>query len=247
MNEMIKIGNQEITVKEYKGKRVVTFKDIDLCHERPEGTAGRNFRENKKHFIEEEDYFSLTGDQLREYKQATKFVGSNAKELLLVTEQGYMMLAKSLTDDLAWAVQRELVNNYFNPQKAPSSPMELLELEFAAIKEVDGKVEKVNEDLQNFKQDIPLFGSEGDEITKAVRAKGTVCLGGRKSAAYNDNSIRSKVYSDIYKQLYREFGVTTYKAIKRRDHKLAMDIISDYEPPYILQEEIYTANQQVAM
>lgn len=109
------------------------------------------------------------------------------------------------------------------------------------------EIRRVDNDLQNFKQDIPLFGSEGDEITKAVRAKGTVCLGGRKSAAYNDNSIRSKVYSDIYKQLYREFGVTTYKAIKRRDHKLAMDIISGYEPPYILQKEIYTANQQMAM
>ena len=59
MNEMIKIGNQEITVKEYKGKRVVTFKDIDLCHERPEGTAKRNFNTNSRHFIEGEDYFKV--------------------------------------------------------------------------------------------------------------------------------------------------------------------------------------------
>ena len=246
MNEMIKIGNQEITVKEYKGKRVVTFKDIDLCHERPEGTARKRFNDNKKHFIEGEDFFKVCASEIRTNK-IVEISNKTQQDMVFITQQGYMMLVKSFTDDLAWAVQRELVNNYFNPQKAPSSPMELLELEFAAIKEVDGKVEKVNEDLQNFKQDIPLFGSEGDEITKAVRGKGTVCLGGRKSAAYNDNSIRSKVYSDIYKQLYREFGVTTYKAIKRRDHKLAMDIISDYEPPYILQEEIYTANQQMSI
>ena len=31
----------------------------------------------------------------------------------LITESGYLMLVKSFTDDLAWKVQRELVNTYF--------------------------------------------------------------------------------------------------------------------------------------
>lgn len=51
----IHINQQAVAVKEYQGLRVVTFKDIDLCHGRPEGTAGRNFRENKQHFIEGTD------------------------------------------------------------------------------------------------------------------------------------------------------------------------------------------------
>jgi hypothetical protein len=36
---------------------------------------------------------------------------------LLITESGYLMLVKSLQDDLAWKVQRELVNNYFRTKK----------------------------------------------------------------------------------------------------------------------------------
>ena len=51
MNELIKIGNQQISTKEFKGQRVVTLKDIDLVHERPEGTARRNFNANKKHLL----------------------------------------------------------------------------------------------------------------------------------------------------------------------------------------------------
>lgn len=247
MNEIMKIGNQEITVKEYKGQRVVTFKDIDLCHERPEGTAGRNFRENKKFFLDGQDYFYLTGEELKAYKQATNFVGSNARELVLITQQGYTMLTKSLTDDLAWAVQRELVNNYFNPQRKPSSPMEILKLEFEALKEIDGKVDKVNADLQDFKQDLPLLGIEEVKITNAAKRKGVACLGGKKSAAYNDNSIRSKVYADIYRQLKREFGVTAYKEIKRRQCNHALEIIAAYEPPFILQEQIDALNQQIAI
>ena len=36
--------------------------------------------------------------------------------LTLITESGYLMLVKSFTDDLAWDVQRQLVNLYFRVQ-----------------------------------------------------------------------------------------------------------------------------------
>ena len=44
MSELIKINNQQLPVKEYNGKRVVTFKEIDTVHKRAPGTAGRSFR-----------------------------------------------------------------------------------------------------------------------------------------------------------------------------------------------------------
>ena len=48
MNELktVTINQTDITVKEYQGKRVVTLKEVDACHGRPDGTAGRNFRTN---------------------------------------------------------------------------------------------------------------------------------------------------------------------------------------------------------
>lgn len=115
----LQIQNQkhELIVKEYKGQRVITFKDIDKVHGRPEGTAGRNFRENRDKFIQDEDYFYLSGEELAVYKQTTNFVGSNAKELILITESGYLMLTKSLNDDLAWQIQRQLVKTYFRAKE----------------------------------------------------------------------------------------------------------------------------------
>lgn len=106
---------QEVRVKEYQGQRVVTFRDIDELHQRPEGTASRNFRANKQHFIINEDYFLLSGDDAVDFA-TTNFVGTNpskVRELILLTESGYLMLVKSFTDDLAWQVQRQLVNVYF--------------------------------------------------------------------------------------------------------------------------------------
>lgn len=116
--ETIVSANRYILVpKEFNGKRVVTFSDIDSVHQRASGTASRNFRENRDRFIQGEDYFVLSGDALREYKQTTNFVGRKINELHLITETGYLMLVKSFTDDLAWTVQRELVNNYFRTKE----------------------------------------------------------------------------------------------------------------------------------
>lgn len=122
--QIVAVGNSEVAVKEFRGQRVVTFKDIDTVHERPEGTAGRNFRENKDRFAEGEDYFYLEGDKLRTFKQTTNFVGSKARELVLVTEPGYLMLTKSLTDDLSWKVQRQLVSSYFKKEAASQKQKE---------------------------------------------------------------------------------------------------------------------------
>ena len=58
-NQIVQINSTDLSVKEFKGQRVVTFKDIDMLHERVEGTAGRNFRENKIHFVENEDFFFI--------------------------------------------------------------------------------------------------------------------------------------------------------------------------------------------
>ena len=88
MNEIV-INNQNVLVKEYEGKRVVTFKDIDMVHGRPEGTAGRNFRSNRKHFIEGEDFFNIKPDEIRRVGITSPNGG------IVVTESGYLMLAKS--------------------------------------------------------------------------------------------------------------------------------------------------------
>ena len=108
----IMVGNHSLPIKEYNNVRVVTFKDIDTVHERPDGTASRNFRKNREHFVENEDYFiiELTADEIRRQFQVGKNAGRTA---ILITESGYLMLVKSFTDDLAWEVQRKLVNTYF--------------------------------------------------------------------------------------------------------------------------------------
>lgn len=113
MNEMVTVDGTEMQIREYDGQRVVTFKDIDKVHQRPKGTAKRNFTRNKKHFIENEDYFVVTREDVGTNFVPTYGFNEKAPSGILVTETGYLMLVKSLRDDLSWDVQRQLVKAYF--------------------------------------------------------------------------------------------------------------------------------------
>lgn len=120
MIETTMIQGTELQVKEYKGKRVVTFKDIDQVHQRPDGTASRNFKTNRRRFISGVDFFRLTKKEIEQDEiRLVENVSNNG--ITLITESGYLMLVKSFTDDLAWKVQRELVDTYFRARDKPEA------------------------------------------------------------------------------------------------------------------------------
>lgn len=113
---LISINSFSLPVVEYRGQRVVTLAMVDQVHERPEGTAGRNFREHREKLVEGADYIQISSDEIRRNNPGAIPDALRRNDVVLITEQGYLMLVKSLTDDLAWDVQRQLVNHYFRPQ-----------------------------------------------------------------------------------------------------------------------------------
>lgn len=137
----VTINQSEVRIKEWQGNRVVTFKDIDLVHGRPDGTARKRFNDNKDRFIEGTDYYKTKCSEVRPFFGQTLPNGFNPKaDIILITESGYLMLVKSFTDDLAWDVQRQLVNLYFRVQhqlevvsvenKTPALPSRLVVRDF---------------------------------------------------------------------------------------------------------------------
>ena len=117
----ITINDHVIPVKEYMGERVVTFKEIDTVHDRPKGTARKRFNDNKKHFIEGVDFYKVYEPSEIRTLGIIRPQGGTPDEVTLITETGYLMLVKSFTDDLAWTVQRELVNCYFRVKEFPQN------------------------------------------------------------------------------------------------------------------------------
>jgi hypothetical protein len=112
MTELVNVEGTELVVREYNGQRVVIFRDIDNAHQRPAGTAYRNFRQNKKYFSEGKDYIVVKPD-FKTYEIRLSGITPNKKGTTLITERGYLKVVKSFNDELSWKVQDALVDAYF--------------------------------------------------------------------------------------------------------------------------------------
>lgn len=112
--------------------------------------------------------------------------------------------------------------------------------------ELNERVDKVEDKIYSLENDMPLYGCEIEEVSKHVKRRVVNVLGGKDSEAYKDSSVRGQVFSDIYTQIKREYGlVSSYKSIKRKYLADVHDFIDCYELPRYLEEQINECNAQM--
>lgn len=218
----------ELSIKEYNGHRVVTLRDVESLHRRPAGTAKTNFQNNKKRFLEGEDYFILQPSQKNEIHT---FKIPN-RGLTILTESGYLMLVKSFTDDLAWQVQRQLVNTYFKAKeivaqqpKAPQSIEDILISALTSMKEM----KQENAELKKTVRHLEVVVDNEVILTKSQRAEIQQAVDRRQGELFNEG-YTSAHFQGIYKTLKNHFNVSSYAEISRSDFLNAIKIISGWYP-----------------
>lgn len=223
MNELVRIQNSDIAVKEYHGQRVVTFKDIDLVHERPDGTARATFNRNKDRFKEGEDYFVC-----ETYEAKELFNVSAPNGICLLTEQGYLMLVKPFSDDLSWTVQRQLVNGYFKTRKivneelSPETQLILKLAQSIANKELEDKerdrkialanetARKAVETTENIKEAVkPIMDNWRGEIRSKIA-----------KIALKSNIGYATLQAEMHKELERRAGADLGKRVRNMKQRI---------------------------
>ncbi len=107
---------------EFEGTRVLTTCQIADAYETKEIQIHQNFKNNRIRFVEGKHYISLSGDELKAFKnhlEKIEVVKSRASHLYLWTEKGALLHAKSLNTDKAWEVYDYLVDFYFRAKEEP--------------------------------------------------------------------------------------------------------------------------------
>lgn len=261
-NELHILGKRNIAGHEFTGieggfgesKKAMLVKEIAEIHEKEVKHINLRINENRSRFIDGIDIVDLKvspfGGPSLEQLGFTKQSIANSKNIYILSERGYAKLLKILEDDTAWNLYDQFVDGYFNmreQKQLPNDPMSILKLTFDALEGQAQEIQHIKLDVENLRDNVPLFAVECDEISNAVKRYGVVLLGGKNSNAYQNRGLRSKVYKDIYRQLYRQFGVSSHKAIKRCHLDLASKIVEEYTLPIVLSEEITFANSQINM
>lgn len=201
--EIVKINETDLQIKMWNGQRVVTLADIDRVHERPDGTAKTRFHRHKERFVENEDFYVVKPSDVLKYTKDTLGIDKVPNRgLTLITESGYLMIVKTYDDDLAWKVQRDLVNTYFKFQEVVQSmePTETgLTLSNGQFSDALDTLTTCAAIFQNMIDYSTINYKQSQELLQTARKRINYLLGGAHSEEY-------KQYSRIYfKNLWQDF------------------------------------------
>lgn len=243
MAEMIRIGDSDIAIKEYKGKRVVTFKDIDEVHNRSTGTANKRFLDNKKHFIEGEDFFTVSNSEIRKSRMIP-ISDNDFMDKTLITESGYLMLVKSFTDDLAWDVQRQLVKTYFQATKR-LSPEGMLRIQLGMIDEDRKQIKDHESRIENLENNTTLDYGQQRALEDTVNKTVIGALGGKESNAYKE--IGKKVFAECNHDLKSYFKVNARANVPKKRFEEAVEYAENWKPCANTMMRIADCNAQINM
>ena len=97
--------------------------------------------------------------------------------------------------DFIRVAQKRATNNLKNPVTTVIDHAISIDMakEISMIQRTEkGKIAQVENRVDKLEEDMPLFQIDCKEIQALVRKKGIEALGGYRSIAYNDNSLRGK-------------------------------------------------------
>lgn len=185
-----------------------------------------------------------------EEDERTRFNLGRQGEATFITESGlYAVILRSDKPNAKqfrkWVTSEVLPSIRKNGFYSQMTTGEQIQLLAKGNVELSARVDRMEDKVHALEEDMPLYGCEIDEVQKHVKRKVVEILGGKGSEAYHDNSIRSSVFSDIYTQIKREYGlVSSYKSIKRKYIADVHDFIDCYNLPRIIEENVLNANAQ---
>lgn len=224
MQELTTINNTEILVKEFSGQRVVTFKEIDAVHGRPDGTARKRFNDNREHFIEGDDYFKITPSEFR--TAIGEMDARQQNDVTLITESGYLMLVKSFTDDLAWKVQRELVKGYFRA-KSSDPQFSTLSPQLQALINIEMRQHEQERQMNELALKVQRNSDTMDKVTAAYTAPIASGDNWQESANHTINALvehfclnHQMFRRELYEELERESGCDLQQRLTRLKNRM---------------------------
>lgn len=145
---------------------------------------------------------------------------------------------------------KDILANAFIEKKTAENSATLqqqIQLIAQGTTELYEKVDAISDRMDKFEQDLPLLPGDADELSHTVKRRVVEVLGGKDSNSYHNKSICQTAFIDAYRNLKRNFDVTSYKNIKRCQMEVALQIAKEYKPPVYLMNKIEDCNSQMRL
>lgn len=161
---------------------------------------------------------------------AMGYTGSKAMEFKLKYIEAFNQMEKKIKEETQF--------------RLPTNLAEMSTMFYSVMKDQDKKIEEQNEKV-NFLMNLSgLTSPRNKELTKARNKKIIQVCGGSESNSYQDRSLRSKLYNELFKSYRHRFDVNQYVDTPMKRFNEAKEYINNWYPPFELKDEIEKTNAQ---
>ena len=225
-----------LKVVEYNGTRVLTTTQLAEAYGTDNKTLSYNFNYNRDRSIEGKHYICLVGDDLKAFREIHD-LPQNVNKVLLWTEKGCFLAAKSLNTDQAWDAYDRLIDGYFTIRqelvdRSSLSPQMQM---FYAIADAQAKQEleqkRIAAELKQNTERMDKIERKIDATAQALEPIHQETW--RKDVTKKFNRVQKaseipweELYVEMYKELDRRAGVDTARRLMNRRERMRVDGIS---------------------
>lgn len=216
------------------------------------------FEKQHKHVIEAIEKKISTAENsalLKNMFIEDSYIASNGKQnkMYYLNRDGFTFIAMGFTGHKADEFKLKYIDAFNKMEKQikeetqfrlPTNLNEMSTMFYSVMKDQDKKIEEQSEKV-NFLMNLSgLTSPRNKELTKARNKKIIQVCGGSESNSYQDKSLRSKLYNELFKSYRHRFDVNQYVDTPMKRFDEAKDYINNWYPPFELKDEIEKANAQ---
>lgn len=238
------------------------MKDLVIMHDQQAVTTSlvlaEAFEKQHKHVIEVIEKKISTAENsalLKNMFIEDSYIASNGKQnkMYYLNRDGFTFIAMGFTGKKADEFKLKYIDAFNKMEnqikektqfRLPKNLTEMSTMFFDVMKDQDKKIEEQSEKV-NFLMNLSgLTSPRNKELTKARNKKIIQVCGGSESNSYQDKSLRSKLYNELFKSYRHRFDVNQYVDTPMKRFDEAKEYINNWYPPFELKDEIEKANAQ---
>lgn len=235
------------------------MKDLVIMHDQQAVTTSLKVAEifEKEHKDVMKSIRNLTAQNFAVKKMFVEDSYLNSRNqqqpMYYMNRDGFTLLAMGFTGSKAMEFKLKYIDAFNKMEKQikeetqfrlPTNLNEMSTMFYSVMKDQDKKIEEQSEKV-NFLMNLSgLTSPRNKELTKARNKKIIQVCGGSESNSYQDKSLRSKLYNELFKSYRHRFDVNQYVDTPMKRFDEAKEYINNWYPPFEIKDEIETKNAQ---
>lgn len=199
------------------------------------------------------------GQQYVRWERVNEYLGLSTSGQLVkrgdfITEPQFYKLAIKANNETAerfqdWVTEEVLpsIRKTGGYQAKPMTPMELLETQFEALKEVSADQQELRGEFAELKEQFGLPNDLRKRFTKARNKRVVEVMGGYYGTAYNTKKLRNAVYRQLGNVIKDRFVINEFASLPMSKFDEAMRLTQNWQPDEVLTFAINGANEQALL